>query len=245
MVRQGASRTVNAIRIFLIVGIATGLLLGSMGFATATDNQEPTITPTDRAGMPADILEHLDDENMVSGPDTEAFGAFVLLATYSKYNDISVLEHDAREEILGIIAAAPGIYFAHLVGRTGHPSSTVRYHTKILEREGMIQTENILGHLRLFKADIPSAAFAYLAAKRDPPTRRVLECIEDADGPVTSGKLSDAIDRAPSTVSYHLSRLEDESLITRTRNGEGVEITLAEEVSELDIDAMHQRSAAI
>lgn len=246
MARQGETRRSggHVVRVLFIVAIAAGLLLGSFSFLTVADSQEAGTTPGGMTEMSAGLVEMSEDRPMVSDLDGESFGAFVFLATYSKYNDVSPLEHEMRSEILGIVGAAPGIYFAHLVGRTDRPASTVRYHTKILEREGELQTEQILGHLRLFTSGVPSSAFAYLAAKRDPATSRVIECVEETDGPINAGTLSDAIDRAPSTVSYHLARLEEESLITRERTGEGVQITLSEQVKRLKFDPSARKADA-
>lgn len=162
-------------------------------------------------------------------PATENSAAFVLLATYSRYNDISPLEHDLRSDIIDIVGTLPGIYLARLVERTDCPASTVRYHTRVLEREEELQRASVWGNLRLFPAHTEPESFAYYAAIRDPASARVLRVIE-AHGQVRPGRLSQILGRAPSTISHHLSRFEDEGLIERHRDGESVYVQLAPSV---------------
>lgn len=152
--------------------------------------------------------------------------AIVLMATYSRYNDISPLEHELRADITEILAAAPGIYLARLVERTDRPASTVRYHTRVLEREGELERASVWGNLRLFPPDTEPESFPYYAAIRDPASARVLRGIE-AHEPVTPGRLADLIGRAPSTISHHLARFEEEDLIDRRRDGETVHVEIA------------------
>lgn len=148
------------------------------------------------------------------------------MTTYSRHNEVSPLEHELRADIIRIVDALPGIYLAALIDRTNRPASTVRYHTRVLEREEELQRASVWGNLRLFPADTDPDAFAYYAAIRDPASARVLRVIQ-AHEPVTPGELADLLGRAPSTISHHLSRFEKEELIARKRNGESVEVELA------------------
>lgn len=149
----------------------------------------------------------------------------VFLATYSRYNDTSPLEHELRADIIGIVDALPGIYLARLVDRMNRPASTIRYHTRVLEREEELQRASVWGNLRLFPMEIDEEHFAYYAAIRDPASARVLRVIETHD-PVTPGHLASLLDRAPSTISHHLSRFEEVGLITRYQHGESVYVEL-------------------
>lgn len=151
--------------------------------------------------------------------------SMIFLASYSRHNDISPLEHELRADILEIVRALPGIYLAQLIERTNCPASTVRYHTKVLDREEELQRFSVWGNLRLFPTDIDPELFAYYAAIRDPASARVLRVIE-VQQPVTPGCLATQLGRAPSTISHHLARFEDEALISRVRDGESVRVQL-------------------
>ena len=157
------------------------------------------------------------------------------MPTYSRYNEVSPLEHELRADIIHIVDALPGIYLAALIERTSRPASTVRYHTRVLEREEELQRASVWGNLRLFPAETDPDAFAYYAAIRDPASARVLRVIQVHE-PVTPGELADHLGRAPSTISHHLSRFEKAELIVRDRNGESVQVQLAPAVRPHIVD---------
>ena len=152
--------------------------------------------------------------------------AAILLAAYTRFNDVSPLEHDVRADIIEIVGALPGLYLAQLVGRVGKPNSTVRYHARVLERENRLQTARLWGNHRFFPPTMQEDDFAYHAMRRDAASSRVFDAIYEHE-PLTVGSLAETIDRAPSTVSHHLSRLEEAGLIERIRHGESVEVTIA------------------
>lgn len=145
------------------------------------------------------------------------------LTTYSRYDTTSPRKHELRADILAIVETLPGIYLARLIERTDRPASTVRYHTRVLEREDHIQRVTVWGNLRLFPMDTDSCRFAHYAAIRDPSSSLILRTIE-AHGPVTPGRLAELLGRAPSTISHHLARFEDQGLIHRQRDGETVRV---------------------
>lgn len=148
------------------------------------------------------------------------------MTTYSRHNDISPLKHECRADIIRIVDVLPGIYLAALVDRINCPASTIRYHTRVLEREEELQRASVWGNLRLYPNDTDPDTFAYYAAIRDPASARVLRFIEVHE-PITPGELATLLDRAPSTISHHLSRFEAEDLIVRHRQGESVHVELA------------------
>lgn len=162
----------------------------------------------------------------------DSIDALLLVTTYSKYNDVSPLEHEVRSELMGLVTALPGLYVAQIVGRTDHSPSTIRYHAKILEREELLTTATFFGNRRLFPASVDQSEFGYLAALREPATARLIEAIEKADGSISPSELATTIDRAPSTVSYHLARLEEAAVIWRERNGNHVSVSLQDVARE-------------
>jgi DNA-binding MarR family transcriptional regulator len=66
----------------------------------------------------------------------------------------------------------------------------------------------------------------------------VLAAIERHEPASLSG-LADAVDRAPSTMSHHLDRLEADGLVVRERDGDALRVRLQPSVrSELTPDAV-------
>lgn len=164
--------------------------------------------------------------------DSMSGGSVVLFGAYSRYDDGSPLEHPVRSEIDDVANRRPGVQFADVVRSVGRPAGTVRYHTRVLEREDHVQTETVWGSLRLFPSETDASDFEALAALRDDSRERILRAV-DRDEPATVTALAEHVDRAPSTVSHHLSRLEEAALIERERNGQTVHVSLAQGVSDL------------
>lgn len=210
----------------LLVGATLGAVGGLPGAAgpDAADSNAPAAW---MMGGSFDAAEaETGDRDVLSVLGHESIDALLLVATYSKYNDVSPLEHEVRSELMAIVTALPGLYVAQIVGRTGHSPSTIRYHLKILEREGLVMTASLFGNRRLFPASVDRAEIGYLAAKREPATARIVEAIEEADGSTSPSSLADTVDRAPSTISHHLARLEDAAVIQREREGNHVRVSL-------------------
>ncbi|WP_171052323.1 winged helix-turn-helix transcriptional regulator [Haloterrigena sp. H1] len=137
---------------------------------------------------------------------------------YSRYDDSDPLEHDRRRAIYETIRDRPGTYLSAVSDRTEIPLSTVRYHVRILEDEGLLTTRTVNGKRRYFLEDDDAEL---QAALEDPAKRAVLEAIADC-GRVHNSQLADELDRDPSTVSHHLAALEDDGLVVRERDGRSI-----------------------
>lgn len=131
------------------------------------------------------------------------------------------LENDARAALYDVVEAAPGVHFARAASRAGLETSTARYHVRVLERSGLVETEHRLGKKRLYPASTSDDTRAIDAAVADPTTGAVLSAVESTE-PATVTAVAEALDRSPSTVSEHLSRLADAGVVDRERDGGAV-----------------------
>lgn len=156
----------------------------------------------------------------------------VLLGAYSRYGEGSPLEHPIRSEIDAIASQLPGVQFADAAGSVDASESTVRYHVRVLEHESHVQTATVWGTQRLYPADVDASDFEVFAAFRDDSRSSILQAIERNE-PAPVSALAEDVDRAPSTVSHHLSLLESTELIDRERVGQSVHVTLAPGVRQL------------
>ena len=164
------------------------------------------------------------------GPPLVAVGA------YSRFDDSSdPLEHDTREDIYETVTTFPGLSLAQTSDRTDADHSTVRYHCRVLEHEGLLDRESIGGQRRLFPVtngfDEDSTEQALQAALRNEAQSAVLTSVGRGE-PISVSALASTLDRADSTVSYHLDRLETRDLIDRTKVGRTVEVRLSDAVRE-------------
>lgn len=142
-----------------------------------------------------------------------------LVAGYSRFDGSCPLENETRRRIYDAIVDGPGIYPLALAETVGASRSTVRYHVRILEREGLVRTEKRRGKRRIFAAETDGCEAEPLVD--DPAPGTVLTAVANHE-PVSVSRVADEVDRSPSTVSYHLEQLEDGGLIERERDGKTV-----------------------
>lgn len=152
---------------------------------------------------------------------------FLGLLGYQRSDDSDPLAHDGRARIHRCVTTCEGAYLSEIARTTGIPLSTVRYHLRILEHEGLVTDTKVLGKRWYVPvgADRPERDLAL----DDGPVRTVLETLADG-GPGSVSDLAERVDRDPSTVTHHLSRLEDAGLVERERDGAAVVNRLAPEV---------------
>jgi len=150
---------------------------------------------------------------------------------YAKWAGDDPLAHETRAELHDQIQAEPGTCLSALgESQTLDVSfGTVRYHLRILEREGLVTSEKVNGRRQFYPVGT-SPDTLNIALNRD-PTRKILEALaESAD---TVSGLASRVDRDPSTVSHHLSRLEDDGIVERERDGQAVTNRLTSSVKQV------------
>lgn len=157
---------------------------------------------------------------------------------YSRSDQSDPLEHEDRQELVDLVYDSPGLPIADLSDRLGMPRSTLRYHVRILEEEQELASQHVLGRRRVFPAwmDSPSGV---VAAMQDAGSRQVVLTLARIE-PATVSRLADELGKAPSTVSYHLNRLESADVVVRERDGSRILSRLtptAREPFETDTDA--------
>lgn len=130
----------------------------------------------------------------------------------------NVLEQPTRERVYDSIRESPGIGLERLVETTAVTKSTVRYHTRILRSAGLIDSTTVAGTLRFAPAEVDVDVAGVLGVDA---TRTVLEAVAEHE-PASVATVAEATDRAPSTVSHHLSALEERGVVDRERAGEAV-----------------------
>lgn len=176
----------------------------------------------------SDILETLSDSG-----DGLVLPVGIALFRYSRYDDSDPLDNDVRRQVYESIEQSPGTYISEVSEECDASRSTVRYHIRILEEEGLIVGEAVRGKHRFHPMGSDDPALA--AALNDDATARVLDAIARLE-PVTVSSLADDLDRSPGTVSYHLDRLTDDDLLLRERVGNAVVTRLANDVQTEMID---------
>jgi len=138
---------------------------------------------------------------------------------YQRYDDSDPLDHAGRARLFEHVRREPGVHQSALAAAADMPLSTVRYHLRILEHEGLVRTASHRGKRRCFPPDVEAEALAVALA--EPAPAAVLWSLVRG-GPATVRELAARLDRSESTVSYHLDRLETDGLVERERRGQAV-----------------------
>ena len=159
---------------------------------------------------------------------TELLPSLAVLG-YSRYDGSDPLANDRRATVYETITASPGIYLSKLSEETAIHRSTVRYHVRVLEEEGLIAEKLLQGKHRLYPVEQRERSL--IAALDEEATAGVLQALLRLE-PASVSALATDLDRAPSTVSHHLTRLAEDELVIRERDGNTVLTNLSQHVRE-------------
>lgn len=152
------------------------------------------------------------------------------------------LELDSRRTIYKAVEATPGIHFRGLLADLDYAKGTLQYHLRWLAETGLIDVSEDGKYTRYYPAgSFDETDRAVMNALRRQGARRILAYLT-SEGPLTTSELSDRLDRAASTVSFHLSALEDADLVTGERDGRAVRYDLTEPERVARLYAVHHRS---
>lgn len=213
---------------------ALTLLVGVFVFASAIPMVATATHPPVGQSMSTEMITLTGDEVLaevasatVSSASTVGPTPLLVVAGYARHNS-SPLDNEVRNEVFRAITASPGAYVAAVADETDIPRSTVRYHVRVLERESLVFSEKIRGKQRYFPIDDDHPTLT--AALADDTVATVMSAVAWTE-PATTSELAAELDRAPSTVSHHLSRLEEDGLVERERDGGAVLTRIAPEIS--------------
>jgi predicted transcriptional regulator len=152
------------------------------------------------------------------------------------------IELESRRVIYQRIADTPGLHFRALLEELEYAQGTLQYQLRWLADEGLIEVSDDGKYTRYYPAaEFDEADQAVMNALRREYSRRILAHLL-ADGPLSTSELSDRLEKANSTVSWHLSNLANADLVTKERDGRSVvyEVTDPERVRYLY--TVHRRS---
>lgn len=151
----------------------------------------------------------------------------VLLAGHGRLDERAPLDNDVRTAIYETVRRLPASPLATVAERVDVSESTVRHHARVLDDAGLVTGTKLWGNHRLVPASMSEGEIALAAAFRDDSSSLLLTELAAVE-PATLSELAERADRAPSTVSHHVDRLEAVELVERQRTGQSVELRLAD-----------------
>jgi len=124
-------------------------------------------------------------------------------------------ESDAREAILGYLAATPGAHFSKVRDDLGLGTGETQHHLRRLLEAGAIESHRDGDYRRFFPAgrfsSFEQVALGYL--RRETPRGMVIELLRNPGA--GAGDLAAALDVSPPTVSKHAAELDEAGLLDR------------------------------
>lgn len=143
---------------------------------------------------------------------------------FSRIADDKVLDHPTRRRIHEAIEAEPGIHFQALARQVEVGRGTLEHHLRKLTDAELVTVRRAPGYTCYFpKGKVDRHFLDAAPALRSDGSRAVLQAVAAKPG-TSSRDLAAHLGIAPSTVSYHLKRLETAGLVTPGEKA-GVRIT--------------------
>lgn len=123
------------------------------------------------------------------------------------------LELEPRKIVYEIIRDNPGSHLRQIDRMLDIPLGTIRYHLRVLEKRSMIVSRSEGKYKRFYvHGDIDSSDKDRLAVlRKELPRTIVLYLMEYPDS--THTEISQVMDVAPSTLTYHLKKLVKDGMI--------------------------------
>lgn len=129
------------------------------------------------------------------------------------------LDVSTRREIYGFLREVPGAHFSEIQRRLDLATGTLQYHLQYLEKRDLLEVKRDGRYTRYYPAmEIDRRHKPILGLLRQATPREiVLDLIEH--GPSRLTDMSDRLDLAPSTLSFHLKKLMKEDVVERPERG--------------------------
>lgn len=137
------------------------------------------------------------------------------------------LELENRRRIVALVHACPGIHLREVVRELEMPYGTAEYHLRVLEDLGLLRAVEEDNYRRYFEQDVAPRDRRVMGLMRKRPVRAVVLALLER-GPASHHDLALASQLKPSTLSYHLERMERAGLIERRHEGAYTIVSLAE-----------------
>jgi DNA-binding transcriptional ArsR family regulator len=164
--------------------------------------------------------------HLVPGPAAGLIGLLPALALFTRIEEEAVLSHTMRRSIYDTVRVKPGVSPQELVTLHGSSWSTVTYHLRVLERHRLVVAVRDGRYRRYFEAESGQWANGRkhaMATLQNPTTAEIAQIVSLEPG-IVQRRIAHRLGLAPSSVNWHVRRLERVALIERRREAGGVRL---------------------
>lgn len=135
------------------------------------------------------------------------------LGLFSRTRDDALLDHPTRRRILDAIESEPGIHFMELSRKADLGRSSLEHHLRKMQAANLITRQQGPGFTCYFpKGRVDRHLMGAAPSLRSDGSRALLQAIAASPG-TSSRELAATLGITPSTISYHLKRLETAGLV--------------------------------
>jgi predicted transcriptional regulator len=157
-------------------------------------------------------------------------------------NEEDVLELETRKEIFEYVQANPGAHFSQLKRDLDMETGLVQHHLSTLEDYDVLTSEDHQGKRRLFVAEeLAEEERAILSSLRYETTRHILLFLLE-ESTARNGAIAEELGVSPPTVSWHISRLVENGIVSEVEDGRTTYYTVADEDLTMQLLVRYQES---
>lgn len=118
---------------------------------------------------------------------------------------------DRSLQLIDIIEKNPGIKFREIMRETGMKNGVLSYHTRKLEKIGVVKVERSSRKTRFYPLGITNEESVLIKSLRQETPKQILLSLLETE--LAFSKIVEKVKRSPSTVSINLSQLIDGNLV--------------------------------
>lgn len=149
---------------------------------------------------------------------------------FSMDEDRRVLELEMRRRIYIAVRDCAGCHLREIERRTGESAGAVSYHINYLKRHGLLKQEKDGNKVRYFPSEFPGGML--MGMLRQGSVRRIILQIVANDG-CSQNDIVQSVHLAPSTVSWHLSKLLENGIVKSVKRGRNTHYMLTSDRKEV------------
>lgn len=143
-----------------------------------------------------------------------------------------ILQLEVRRKVYEIVKKNAGCHFREIERRSGLSTGSVQYHLTFLAKHDLIKEEKGNNAVRYFPLDIAAQNRKMLSLLRQKSIRHILVFIL-LHNTCHHEQIVEAVNLSPSTVSWHVKKLEREGIIASKREGRKTEYTILSNKEEI------------
>jgi predicted transcriptional regulator len=121
------------------------------------------------------------------------------------------IEMDRDLQIIDLIEKNPGIKFREIMRETGMKNGVLSYHTRKLEKIGVVKVERSSRKTRFYPLGVTTEESILIRSLRQETPRQILLSLLETE--FAFSKIVEKVKKSPSTVSIYLSQLIDDNLV--------------------------------